>query len=103
MEHTKTDLDQKTDAAKLTEIRTQCPHCEAEFRVKPEYSGRAAKCKHCEQTFIIPPLSATECVPVKVPHVSTLNPTQKTTPNVDSPSANITASILLFLGVLRTI
>ncbi len=34
-------------------MRTQCPHCQALFNIKPEYVGKRTTCKNCAQGFII--------------------------------------------------
>ena len=34
-------------------MKTQCPHCQAYFNIKPEYVGKKTTCKNCGQGFII--------------------------------------------------
>lgn len=34
-------------------MRTQCPHCQALFNIRPEYVGKRTTCKNCTQGFII--------------------------------------------------
>lgn len=44
-------------------MKTQCPHCQAYFNIKPEYVGKRTKCKNCGQGFLIAEASETVAVP----------------------------------------
>lgn len=39
--------------AEGTEIKTQCPHCKAEFDAPERYKGKQIKCLKCNQIFTI--------------------------------------------------
>lgn len=43
-------------------MKTQCPHCQAYFNIKPEYVGKRTKCKNCGQGFLIAEASAKAAV-----------------------------------------
>lgn len=34
-------------------MKTQCPHCQAYFNIKPDYVGKRTKCKNCGRGFLI--------------------------------------------------
>ncbi len=40
---------------KSTSMKTQCPHCQARFKVPEEHKGKKAKCSKCSKPFVIAP------------------------------------------------
>jgi predicted Zn finger-like uncharacterized protein len=40
---------------KSTKMKTQCPHCQARFKLAEEHKGKKAKCSKCGKGFVVAP------------------------------------------------